>query len=222
MKTFQALGVLLAYPTRALLDALPELHAVIVDEGLVPRAQRERLKQTMLWMAAQDLLDLEERYVEWFDRGRATSLHLFEHVHGESRDRGQAMVDLKSMYQAAGLQLEGNELPDYLPAVLEYLSLRPLAEAQEMIADCAHILRSIGAQLARRRSAYAEVVAAVLAAVGEAGFEHDAPPPPPEKSMDEEWAEEPVVFGPAAAPAYGAAARSAMSPGCATGSGGRR
>jgi nitrate reductase delta subunit len=155
----------------------------------------------MLWMTGQELLDLEEAYVDLFDRGRATSLHLFEHVHGESRDRGQAMVDLKTLYQNAGLQLCGNELPDYLPAVLEYLSIRPMAETREMIGDCAHILRSLGAQLAKRRSRYAAVIDAVLALAGEAGVgQGDMAEMPNEKSLDEEWAEEPVIFGPAAAP----------------------
>jgi len=203
MKTFKALGALLAYPTQELIDALPELYAVMVDEAVVPRPQRERLKQLLHWMAAQDLLDLEEHYVEWFDRGRATSLHLFEHVHGESRDRGQAMVDLKQLYQTEGLQLAANELPDYLPAILEYLSVRPQAAANEMIGDFAHILRSIGTQLGRRNSSYAAVLAAVLAAADEDGFEDGDAPALPEKSLDEEWAEEPVVFGPAAAPACG-------------------
>ena len=205
MKTFKALGALLAYPTQGLIDALPELYAVVVDEAIVPRAQRERLKLLLHWMAAQDLLDLEEHYVEWFDRGRATSLHLFEHVHGESRDRGQAMVDLKQLYQAEGLQLSPNELPDYLPAILEYLSVRPRAAANEMIGDFAHILRSIGTQLTKRDSGYAAVLAAVLAAADEDGFEDGSAPALPEKSLDEEWAEEPVVFGPAAAPACGPA-----------------
>jgi nitrate reductase delta subunit len=201
MKTLQALGALLTYPTVDLVDALPDIHALIVEEGALDKDQRNRLKGLMLWMTGQELLDLEEAYVDLFDRGRATSLHLFEHVHGESRDRGQAMVDLKALYQRAGLELRGNELPDYLPAVLEYLSLRPVAEVKEMIVDCAHILRALGQQLVKRRSRYAAVIDAVLALAGEAGVgageEAEAPK---EKSMDEEWAEEPVIFGPAAAP----------------------
>ena len=203
MKTFKALGALLAYPTQELIDALPDLFAAIVEEGVVPRAQREPLKELLRWMSGRDLLDLEEQYVEWFDRGRATSLHLFEHVHGESRDRGQAMVDLMALYEAEGLHLAGHELPDYLPAILEYLAHRPLPAANEMIGDFAHLIRGIGAQLSRRHSPYAAVMAALLAVAGEPGFEHDAPPAEPGKSMDEEWAEEPVVFGPAGAPACG-------------------
>jgi nitrate reductase delta subunit len=201
MKTLKALGALLTYPTAELLDALPDLYAVVVEEGALNKSQRQRLKALLLWMAGHELLDLEEAYVDLFDRGRATSLHLFEHVHGESRDRGQAMVDLKALYQRAGLQLRGNELPDYLPAVLEYLSQRPLPEVKDMIADCAHILRALGQQLQKRRSQYAVVIDAVLTLAGEAGIgAGEAAAAPTEKSMDEEWAEEPVVFGPAAAP----------------------
>ena len=201
MKTLQALGALLTYPTADLVDALPDIHALIVEEGALDKDQRNRLKGLMLWMTGQELLDLEEAYVDLFDRGRATSLHLFEHVHGESRDRGQAMVDLKALYQRAGLELRGNELPDYLPAVLEYLSLRPVAEVKEMIVDCAHILRALGQQLVKRRSRYAAVIDAVLVLAGEAGVgAGEAAETPKEKSMDEEWAEEPVIFGPAAAP----------------------
>jgi nitrate reductase delta subunit len=201
MKTLKALGALLTYPTAELIDALPDLHAVMVEDGALNKHQRGRLKGLMLWMTGQELIDLEEAYVDLFDRGRATSLHLFEHVHGESRDRGQAMVDLKTLYQNAGLQLRGNELPDYLPAVLEYLSIRPMAETREMIGDCAHILRALGAQLVKRRSRYAAVIDAVLALAGEAGVgQGDMAETPNEKSLDEEWAEEPVIFAPAAAP----------------------
>jgi len=219
MKTFKALGVLLAYPTQTLLDALPDVFGLVVEENLVPRAERDRLKTALHWMEKQDLIDLEEQYVDWFDRGRATSLHLFEHVHGESRDRGQAMVDLKSLYQAQGLHLAGNELPDYLPALLEYLSVIPREAGNELVADFAHILRSVGAQLEKRRSPYAAVIASVLAAAGETGIAEVVPEAMPDKSMDEEWAEEPVIFGPAAAPACASSGRpgrtagSRLSPG---------
>jgi nitrate reductase molybdenum cofactor assembly chaperone NarJ/NarW len=201
MKTLKALGALLTYPTQDLIDALPDIHAAIVDEGVLPRRTRERLKALMHWMGGQDALELEAAYVDLFDRGRATSLHLFEHLHGESRDRGQAMVDLKSMYQRAGLQLKGNELPDYLPALLEYLSMRPGDEVREMLSDCAHILRGIGSQLEKRESRYAAIIDAALGIAGEAGVSHGpAMPAGEEKSLDEEWAEEPVIFGPAAQP----------------------
>jgi nitrate reductase delta subunit len=201
MITFKALGALLTYPNPALVEALPELHAAIVEEGALDRRQRAALKALMHWMAAMDPVELEEAYVELFDRGRATSLHLFEHVHGESRDRGQAMVDLKTLYRKAGLQLAAHELPDFLPAVLEYLSLRPVQEARKLLLDCAHILRALGRQLLKRDSRYAAVIDAVLALSGEEGISAgEAAPELQEKTLDEEWAEEPVIFGPAAQP----------------------
>ena len=77
------------------------------------------------------------------------------------------MVDLKSRYAARGLHLVANELPDYLPAFLEYLSLLPRPEAREMLADCAHILGAVGSRLAKRRSPYGAVFLALLALSGE-------------------------------------------------------
>jgi nitrate reductase delta subunit len=201
MITFKILGALLTYPNQALLDALPELYAAIVEEGVLDRRHRTALKELMHWMASMEPLEAEEAYVDLFDRGRATSLHLFEHVHGESRDRGQAMVDLKAQYRKAGLHFASSELPDYLPAVLEYLSMRPLEEARDMLADCAHILRALGRQLAKRQSRYVAVLDAVLALAGVPGVSSgEAAQPPKEKGLDEEWAEEPVIFGPEAQP----------------------
>ena len=199
MKTLKALSALLTYPTRELINALPELHAAMVDEAVV---DRDGLKALMRWMEGQDLLDLEGEYVTLFDRGRATCLHLFEHVHGESRDRGQAMVDLKRVYERAGFHLASHELPDYIPALLEFLSTRPRAEVDDMLSDCAHILRAIGEALRNRESPYAAVFAALLSVIREPGLGSgkEQAPGQPEKSLDEEWAEEPVIFGPAAAP----------------------
>ncbi len=199
MKTLKALAALLTYPSPELVGALPEIYAVIVEDGIVARCECDRLKALLHWMAGQEPLDLEAAYVETFDRGRTTSLHLFEHLHGESRDRGQATVDLKSVYARGGLHLKGNELPDYLPALLEYLSTRPAAEAREMLADCAHILRLISRGLVKRDSLYAAAVDGVLSAAGEAVTTMERAEEPAEKPLDEEWAEEPVIFGPAAA-----------------------
>jgi nitrate reductase delta subunit len=201
MKTLKALSALLTYPSRDLIDALPELYAVIVEEGVVERRGRDELKGLMQWMQGQDLLDLEAEYVAVFDRGRATSLHLFEHVHGDSRDRGPAMVDLRNVYERSGFRLASGELPDFIPAVLEFLSSRPRAESNDMLGDCAHILRSIGETLRERGSGYSAVFAAVLSLAGEPGLGKGqrSEPQPEEKSLDEEWAEEPVIFGPAAA-----------------------
>ena len=203
--TYKALAALLGYPTPELVAALPEIGALIDREPKLGRRERASLRALVDELAASDLLDAQERYVSVFDRGRATSLHLFEHVHGESRDRGQAMVDLNAMYARAGLTLAANELPDYLPVLLEFASLQPEAVARDVLDDCAHIVRKVGEALARRDSPYAGVFAAVLALAGQAGLETKPPPEAEaEKSLDEEWIEEPVIFGPAAASSCGA------------------
>ncbi len=138
---FKALGALLTYPTPELVAALPEIASIIHDARKVPRKCRRSLDELIAELGENDLIDLQERYVDLFDRGRRTSLHLFEHVHGDSRERGQAMVDLKALYAGAGYTLAAHELPDYLPAVLEFVSLEPVA-VKEVLGDCAHIVRA--------------------------------------------------------------------------------
>jgi nitrate reductase molybdenum cofactor assembly chaperone NarJ/NarW len=198
MKALKAIAALLSYPTAGLLEALPEIRAAIAAERRIGRRDRVALDHLIDELAAADLLDAQEGYVALFDRGRATSLNLYEHVHGDSRDRGQAMVDLAQIYARGGLDLSTRELPDYLPVLLEYLSTRPFAEVEEMLRDCAHLLRSIGEALVRRDSGYAVVLATLLAVAGESqglGRSGGGEVLPNEKSLDEEWAEEPVLFG---------------------------
>lgn len=199
MIVLKALGALLTYPQPELIEALPEIAEVLRSEPRFGRDDLTKLRRLMNELENADLLDAQERYVELFDRGRSTSLHLFEHVHGESRDRGQAMVDLKATYERAGMRLRDNELPDYLPAVLEYLSTRPFEEVCDMVGDCAHILRSIGEALARRDSSYLAVMSALLTIIGEeplsaAGTKPDAREDE-RRALDEDWADKPVLFG---------------------------
>jgi len=201
-RSLKALGVLLAYPSGELRAALPEIAAALEADPRLPQAARAAVGALIDELSGGDMMDLEERYVGLFDRGRLTSLNLFEHVHGESRDRGPAMVDLKELYRRAGYQLSTRELPDYLPALLEFLSLRPESEAVETLDDCAHILRRIGEALRDRESRYSAVFVALLAWIGAPGLQaRGSAPPTREKSIDEEWVDAEVVFGPAAAPA---------------------
>jgi nitrate reductase delta subunit len=204
--TLKALGALLAYPSDELVAALPEIGALIDLEARLPREALAELVLLQEELGTADLLDAQERYVALFDRGRATSLHLFEHVHGDSRDRGPAMVDLKEVYARAGLQLAPGELPDYLPAVLEYLALRPFAEAKEMLGDCAHILRAVGEALRQRGSRYAAVPNALLLLIGDKPLAAEVPAAAPEPPLDDEWREEPVFFGPPGGKGCGAGA----------------
>jgi nitrate reductase delta subunit len=205
-RVLKALGALLAYPSDELVAALPEIGALIDLEARLPREALAELVLLQEELGTADHLDAQERYVALFDRGRATSLHLFEHVHGDSRDRGPAMVDLKEVYARAGLQLAPGELPDYLPVVLEYLALRPFAEAKEMLGDCAHILRAVGEALRQRGSRYAAVPNALLLLIGDQPLAAEAPAAAPEPPLDDEWREEPVFFGPPGGKGCGAAA----------------
>ncbi len=115
-------------------------------------------------LASGDPLDTEAAYVQLFDRGRATSLHLFEHVHGDSRDRGPAMIDLAQTYEQAGLYLAPGELPDYLPVVLEFVSTQPPREARAFLGEMTHIFNALFSALRERQSAYASVIGALAGA----------------------------------------------------------
>lgn len=167
MKTFKVLAALLSYPEQELTEAVDELEQALDSERLLSRKDRRALDALFTALREEDLLDLQEQYVGLFDRVRSLSLHLFEHVHGESRDRGQAMVDLKQVYASHGFSLASNELPDYLPAFLEYLSFVPLEEARGFLAESAHILDMLGARLKKRGSPYHAVLYALVVLSGE-------------------------------------------------------
>ena len=197
MILFRALSALLSYPSEEMRQALPAIADVIRSAPLVAPDQRGGLLDLIDELGGLDLLTAEERYVDLFDRGRALSLHLFEHLHGESRDRGEAMVELRQLYEKAGFELSARELPDYLPVVLEYLSCRDLAEAREMLADCAHILATIGRSLVARRSRYAAVLQALIVIAGESPIDVAKVPPVSEKTeaLDRDWTEQPAFAG---------------------------
>lgn len=194
MLLFRAMSALLSYPSEEVRRALPEIADVIATSSLVQARERRELLDLVAELGQGDLLEVEEQYVDLFDRGRALSLHLFEHLHGDGRDRGEAMVDLKAIYARAGFDLSTRELPDYIPVVLEYLSCRELAEARVMLADCAHILATIARALIARRSRYAAVLQALLVIAGEAPIDAAKVPPAKERAemLDREWAEQPA------------------------------
>jgi len=194
---FRALSALLSYPTPELRQALPEIAAVVRAATLLTAREQRGLLELVDELGRGDLLETEERYVDLFDRGRSLSLHLFEHLHGDSRDRGEAMVDLKRIYEQAGFELSARELPDYLPVLLEYLSCRDVAEARAMLADCAHILMTIARSLIARSSRYAAVLQALIVIAGESPIDAAKVPPVMERteSLDRDWAEEPAFAG---------------------------
>jgi nitrate reductase molybdenum cofactor assembly chaperone NarJ/NarW len=217
MQTFRVLSGLLSYPEQDLLDALPECRAVLEREALLPPAERAALEKFIDTLAGTELLDAQERYVALFDRNRSLSLHIYEHVHGESRDRGQAMVRLSELYRLHDLDIFARELPDYLPLFLEFLSVLPERPARSMLADAAHVIAALHGKLRARDSAYAAVMAAVEALAAHRPAEHlvaEAEAALPAEAdelaaLDRQWEDEAVRFTAAGAPGQSAACGSA-------------
>lgn len=206
MQTLKVISRLLDYPSAELLEQRAELYMLIGTLREISPDMRETLLQLARNIYGQPLIDAESQYTQLFDGGRSLSLHLFEHVHGESRDRGQAMVDLMAQYEAAGFQIAVRELPDYIPMYLEYLATRDPIDARVGLVDIAHILNLLYARLHERESSYKALFAALLQV---AGLEPDIAPlrqqvtaelqeETPE-ALDREWEEEAVTFGPDAA-----------------------
>lgn len=204
MKTFKILSALLSYPSQDLIVGTREFGTVLDRENLVPAAEREVLDVLIERTATGDLYDLQEEYGLLFDRSRTLALHLFEHVHGESRDRGQAMVDLKKLYEDAGFSIAANEMPDFIPLFLEFLSTQPLNAARDLLAQPSHILAAMAERLGRRNSNYRAVFDALVAIVAEAPqrdivdelLKGPDPDPMDFAALDAAWEEEEVKFGP--------------------------
>ena len=184
VSVYRVLSALLTYPDQALLAAVPELQASVTA------SQRQQLTPLFdMLSSADDLIDVQEQYVSTFDRRPAHSLHLFEHIHGQSRDRGQAMVDLRDEYLRHGLILDTSELPDYVPLFLEFLGQIPGEKASALLGDAIHVLARMGEKLTEYGSPYAAVFT-VLRALTSA-VPQPLPDPAPEE-LDESM----ITFGP--------------------------
>ncbi|MGB1476518.1 MAG: nitrate reductase molybdenum cofactor assembly chaperone [Marinobacter salsuginis] len=201
MQLLKVLARVLEYPTEELQASKDALVAAVLEDSRLPRQNKEQLLRCVEMVCDGDLLDMQENYVGMFDKGRATSLLLFEHVHGESRDRGQAMVDLMEEYRTNGLEIDARELPDYLPLFLEYLSTRPWDEIRNWLEDIHHILGLLGERLYQRESFYHVVMDSLLTLSGRsanrqelaeivAAEERDDTP----EALDKVWEEEMVKF----------------------------
>ncbi|HEX5078377.1 MAG TPA: nitrate reductase molybdenum cofactor assembly chaperone [Geminicoccaceae bacterium] len=219
MLTFKILSALLVYPDQELVDSLEEMHGALAAEGALPKAERRALEALMAELRSADLMDAQARYVALFDHARSLSLHLYEHSHGESRDRGQAMVNLLNHYRANGLDPGTSELPDFLPLFLEFLSTRPAPEARALLGQAIPVVALLRARLERRGAPYAAVFRAVEAlapcradeeAIRETvqGETRDDTP----EALDRAWEEAPVTFrdDPGAGAGSGCSAVSAM------------
>ncbi len=203
-RTYKAISLILSYPTVELQKAMPEIAAVIMSDSRMTTACRGGFASLLEQLENADIYALQEAYVGLFDRSRTLSLNLFEHVHGESRDRGGAMVSLVETYRDAGFDPATSELPDHLPVLLEFLSMRPEAEGKDVLADAAHIFAALQDRLTRRETAYAAVFAALLQLSGEQAdaeavaelLEQPEDDPDDLEALDQVWEESEVVFGP--------------------------
>lgn len=187
MAPFKPLSLLLCYPQDDLIAALPEIAASLGQSPVCAARVRELLD----WLGQGELIDLQQTYVETFDRQPAHALHLFEHIHGEDRARGQALLDLQQEYARRGLAPLAGELPDYVPLFLEFLAQCPPDEAARLLGDAVHVLAHLGNRLRRDGSPYAGVFDALVA------LSPVVPEPltvPPVRDMDEML----QTFGPGA------------------------
>ena len=193
-RSLRALAALLAYPTAEMREALPEIRAALAADAALPP-----LGALLDHIAATELLDLQEEYVGLFDRTRALCLNLFEHVHGDSRERGPAMVELLRLYAAVGLAPATGDLPDHLPLLLEHAAV---TDDTGLLANAAPVLDLLHGRLLMRSSPWAAAMEAVLRAAGAVPGAVPAQPEPDQtpESLDAAWAEAPVIFGPGADP----------------------
>lgn len=189
--SLRVLARLLSYPDAALRADLPDMRAALLAERVLTAARKDELLALIATLEHGDALDHEAQYVELFDRGRATSLHLFEHVHGDSRDRGPAMADLTQTYEKAGLLLAPGELPDFLPVLLEFASSQPSSQVRSLLGEMAHLFNAIFNALQQRKSPYASALGALLELAGETAH---AVAIVPDEALDTAW-DEPEVFG---------------------------
>ena len=207
MKTYRALGALLTYPTDELIAALPEIRSVLAEEQLVAAPHLAAIDALIVHLGASDLMDLQDEYVRLFDRTRSLSLHLYEHLYGEARERGQAMVRLQTLYKFHGFTHTSAELPDYLPLFAEFLSLTPDRTARTILSDAAATIEALRQRTAKKETPYVAVFTALVSLASKqvdrtllaeimrgGGADDDSL-----EALDRAWEDAPVTFGEAAA-----------------------
>ena len=216
---FKAIGALLDYPTAELQAAAGEIEQALGEERAIAAAELDGVRSFIERLRRSDIMDLQEYWIGLFDRSKRLALHLYEHSHGESRDRGQAMVNLALTYRMNGFELNAAEMPDYLPLFLEFLSVIPEVHARRYLTDALAIIEALRVRLEERDSPYAALLSALVtlasreADAGEVEAILAGEPEDPKdlEELDREWAEEPVDFSAGSAlkdcPYAGATAR---------------
>jgi nitrate reductase delta subunit len=202
MITFKALGALLDYPTAELQQAANEIEQALGEERALPAAELDGVRAFVDRLRGSEIMDLQEYWIGLFDRSKRLALHLYEHSYGESRDRGQAMVNLALTYRMNGFELNASEMPDYLPLFLEFLSVIPEVHARRYLTDAIEIIEALRVRLEERDSTYATLLGALVTLASRDADEAEvdailASEPQDPKDLEElgrEWAEDPVDF----------------------------
>lgn len=219
MISFKAIGALLDYPTPELQAAADEIEQALREERAVAAPELEGVCAFINRLRASDVMDLQEYWIGLFDRSKRLALHLYEHSYGESRDRGQAMVNLALTYRMNGFELNAAEMPDYLPLFLEFLSVIPEIHARRYLTDAIEIIEALRIRLEERDSAYRALLGALVTLASreadsnqvDAILAEEPQDPASLEELDKEWAEEPVDFAAGSAlkdcPYAGATAR---------------
>jgi nitrate reductase delta subunit len=202
MISFKAIGALLDYPTPELQAAADEIEQALGEERAIPAAELDGVRAFIDRLRSSDIMDLQEYWIGLFDRSKRLALHLYEHSYGESRDRGQAMVNLALTYRMNGFELNASEMPDYLPLFLEFLSVIPEVHARRYLTDALEIIEALRIRLEERDSTYAALLSALVTLASrdadqdevEAILAEEPQDPADLEELDREWAEEPVDF----------------------------
>ena len=197
------ISLLLSYPEEELQQSGNLIRATLDQLSDLDASEIVGLKSLVSAISDRDIYEVQENYVLLFDRTRSLSLHLFEHVYGENRDRGQAMVDLKDMYDQAGFEIDVHEMPDYLPMFLEFLSTRSDEEARHLLGETLHIISAIRQRLQKRGSVYAAAFVALESLSGKRADEaltaeivnRKEDDPNDLEALDRIWEEEAITFG---------------------------
>jgi nitrate reductase molybdenum cofactor assembly chaperone NarJ/NarW len=201
--TYKVISLLLSYPEKEIQDSGKEFIKEIKSEKLLSRGALKGIEEFIYWMESLELLDLQENYVDLFDRKKSLSLYIFEHIHGDSKERGQAMVDLLNMYKHQGMEALPSELPDYLPLFLEFLSTLPQKEAKKLLKEPLDILGLIQARLKKIQSSYSLLFEALMDMTKlkpnldllQKILSKDVEEAEIGDELDKQWEEVPVSFG---------------------------
>jgi nitrate reductase molybdenum cofactor assembly chaperone NarJ/NarW len=202
MISFKAIGALLDYPTAEIQGASDEIEQALTEERALAETELDDIRAFIERLRRSDIMDLQEHWIGHFDRSKRLALHLYEHSYGESRDRGQAMVNLALTYRMNGFELNAAEMPDYLPLFLEFLSVIPEVHARRYLTDAIEIIEALRIRLEERDSPYAALLAGLVTLASreadhadvEAILAGEPLDPPDLEALDKEWAEEPVDF----------------------------